>query len=85
MVFRSAVKYILLFSFKVGWARADCNPGTMLGADDTTWAFDGYNVSISGVALILKRNHNESHIIMSKYESSCSISKLIMVAGNKSS
>lgn len=30
---------------KVGWARADCNPGCMLGADDTTWAFDGYNVS----------------------------------------
>lgn len=30
---------------RVGWARADCNPGLMLGADDTTWAFDGYNVS----------------------------------------
>ncbi|XP_035793570.1 ryanodine receptor-like isoform X10 [Anopheles albimanus] len=28
---------------RVGWARADCNPGTMLGSDDSTWAFDGYN------------------------------------------
>ncbi|XP_055693636.1 ryanodine receptor [Lutzomyia longipalpis] len=28
---------------RVGWARADCNPGTMLGNDDSTWAFDGYN------------------------------------------
>lgn len=31
---------------RVGWARADCHPGIMLGADDSTWAFDGYNVSI---------------------------------------
>lgn len=30
---------------QVGWARADCNPGVMIGADDSTWAFDGYNVS----------------------------------------
>jgi ryanodine receptor 2 len=29
---------------RVGWARADCNPGTMLGNDDGSWAFDGYNV-----------------------------------------
>ncbi|XP_037915514.1 ryanodine receptor isoform X7 [Hermetia illucens] len=28
---------------RVGWARADCHPGTMLGSDDSTWAFDGYN------------------------------------------
>uniref|UniRef100_A0A182MMK6 Ryanodine receptor 3, brain n=1 Tax=Anopheles culicifacies TaxID=139723 RepID=A0A182MMK6_9DIPT len=28
---------------RVGWARADCNPGTMLGSDDASWAFDGYN------------------------------------------
>lgn len=31
---------------QVGWARADCNPGLMLGSDDSTWAFDGYNVSL---------------------------------------
>lgn len=30
---------------QVGWARADCNPGMMLGSDDSSWAFDGYNVS----------------------------------------
>lgn len=30
---------------RVGWAKADCNPGTMLGNDENTWAFDGYNVS----------------------------------------
>ncbi|XP_037033206.1 ryanodine receptor isoform X4 [Bradysia coprophila] len=28
---------------RVGWAKADCSPGAMLGADETTWAFDGYN------------------------------------------
>lgn len=30
---------------RVGWAKADCMPGNMLGSDETTWAFDGYNVS----------------------------------------
>lgn len=30
---------------RVGWAKADCSPGCMLGADENTWAFDGYNVS----------------------------------------
>ncbi|CAG9853862.1 unnamed protein product [Phyllotreta striolata] len=28
---------------RVGWAKADCAPGCMLGADENTWAFDGYN------------------------------------------
>ncbi|XP_071050495.1 ryanodine receptor isoform X2 [Onthophagus taurus] len=28
---------------RVGWAKADCAPGRMLGADENTWAFDGYN------------------------------------------
>ncbi|XP_034937910.1 ryanodine receptor isoform X2 [Chelonus insularis] len=28
---------------RVGWAKADCMPGSMLGNDDNTWAFDGYN------------------------------------------
>ncbi|XP_055318049.1 ryanodine receptor isoform X5 [Sitodiplosis mosellana] len=28
---------------RVGWARADANPGVMLGAEDSSWAFDGYN------------------------------------------
>ncbi|KAG5899237.1 hypothetical protein JTB14_035422 [Gonioctena quinquepunctata] len=28
---------------RVGWARADCAPGCMLGSDESTWAFDGYN------------------------------------------
>ncbi|CAH0546152.1 unnamed protein product [Brassicogethes aeneus] len=28
---------------RVGWARADCAPGSMLGSDESTWAFDGYN------------------------------------------
>lgn len=28
---------------RVGWAKAECAPGCMLGADDNTWAFDGYN------------------------------------------
>lgn len=31
---------------RVGWAKADCAPGTMLGSDENTWAFDGYNVSV---------------------------------------
>lgn len=31
---------------RVGWAHADCAPGRMLGSDENTWAFDGYNVSI---------------------------------------
>ena len=30
---------------RVGWAKADCMPGSMLGSDESTWAFDGYNVS----------------------------------------
>lgn len=29
---------------RVGWAKADCMPGSMLGSDENTWAFDGYNV-----------------------------------------
>ncbi|KAG5681994.1 hypothetical protein PVAND_011393 [Polypedilum vanderplanki] len=28
---------------RVGWARADAAPGMMLGSDDSSWAFDGYN------------------------------------------
>ncbi|XP_055904497.1 ryanodine receptor isoform X8 [Eupeodes corollae] len=28
---------------RVGWARADCHPGAMLGSDDCSWAFDGHN------------------------------------------
>ncbi|KAL6426510.1 hypothetical protein ACFW04_009145 [Cataglyphis niger] len=28
---------------RVGWAKADCMPGSMLGSDESTWAFDGYN------------------------------------------
>ncbi|XP_023317849.1 ryanodine receptor isoform X1 [Trichogramma pretiosum] len=28
---------------RVGWAKADCAPGNMLGNDENTWAFDGYN------------------------------------------
>jgi len=31
---------------RVGWAKADCMPGSMLGSDENTWAFDGYNVSV---------------------------------------
>jgi ryanodine receptor 2 len=31
---------------RVGWAKADCAPGCMLGSDENTWAFDGYNVSL---------------------------------------
>lgn len=31
---------------RVGWAKADCAPGSMLGSDESTWAFDGYNVSV---------------------------------------
>ncbi|KAJ8920014.1 hypothetical protein NQ315_006545 [Exocentrus adspersus] len=27
---------------RVGWAKADCAPGCMLGSDENTWAFDGY-------------------------------------------
>lgn len=32
---------------RVGWAKADCAPGSMLGSDENTWAFDGYNVSLN--------------------------------------
>ncbi|XP_063236802.1 ryanodine receptor isoform X2 [Bacillus rossius redtenbacheri] len=28
---------------RVGWAKADCNPGCQLGSDENTWAFDGFN------------------------------------------
>jgi ryanodine receptor 2 len=28
---------------RVGWARADASPGQMLGSDESSWAFDGYN------------------------------------------
>lgn len=38
--------YVSIFWLKVGWARADLNPGTQLGSDESSWAFDGYNVSI---------------------------------------
>lgn len=30
---------------QVGWAHADMAPGMMLGQDENSWAFDGYNVS----------------------------------------
>lgn len=30
---------------RVGWAKADSMPGNMIGQDENTWAFDGYNVS----------------------------------------
>ena len=30
---------------RVGWARVDCKPGSQLGSDENSWAFDGYNVS----------------------------------------
>ncbi|XP_057661319.1 ryanodine receptor isoform X14 [Diorhabda carinulata] len=30
---------------RVGWAKADCAPGCMLGSDENTWAFDGYNMN----------------------------------------
>ncbi|XP_045464164.1 ryanodine receptor isoform X4 [Harmonia axyridis] len=29
---------------RVGWAKADCAPGRMIGSDENTWAFDGYNM-----------------------------------------
>ncbi|XP_014216363.1 ryanodine receptor-like [Copidosoma floridanum] len=28
---------------RVGWAKVDCMPGSMIGSDENTWAFDGYN------------------------------------------
>ncbi|KAL1124812.1 hypothetical protein AAG570_001433 [Ranatra chinensis] len=28
---------------RVGWARAEYNPGSLLGSDENSWAFDGYN------------------------------------------
>lgn len=31
--------------YQVGWAHADMAPGMMLGQDENSWAFDGYNVS----------------------------------------
>ena len=31
---------------RVGWARSDSSPGMMLGSDEMSWAFDGYNVSV---------------------------------------
>jgi hypothetical protein len=30
---------------RVGWGKADFKPGCQLGADDCSWAFDGYRVS----------------------------------------
>lgn len=39
---------------RVGWARADCYPGAMLGSEDTSWAFDGHNVSMPGNCSKLK-------------------------------
>lgn len=30
---------------RVGWCKSDCAPGQMLGTDENSWAFDGYNVS----------------------------------------
>lgn len=42
---------------RVGWAHADCAPGQMLGCDENSWAFDGYNVSISSIT------HMCAHII----------------------
>ena len=32
---------------RVGWARVDYNPGSLLGSDENSWAFDGYNVRFS--------------------------------------
>ncbi|XP_075211293.1 ryanodine receptor [Lycorma delicatula] len=28
---------------RVGWARSDCPPGSQLGSDEYSWAFDGFN------------------------------------------
>ena len=30
---------------RVGWAIADYNPGSQIGSDEASWAYDGYNVS----------------------------------------
>lgn len=37
---------------RVGWAIADYSPGTQLGSDDCSWAFDGFNVSGSLLNII---------------------------------
>lgn len=37
---------LILFIVQVGWAHADMAPGMMLGQDENSWAFDGYNVSV---------------------------------------
>lgn len=54
---------ILTFGpMRVGWARADCAPGSMLGCDENSWAFDGYNVSVSC------HINSNIHIYLSIYE-----------------
>jgi hypothetical protein len=41
----SVVKLLIILYWQVGWAHADMAPGMMLGQDENSWAFDGYNVS----------------------------------------
>lgn len=43
---------------RVGWAKADCAPGSMLGSDENTWAFDGYNVSFQRHYIFLSSTQN---------------------------
>lgn len=49
---------------RVGWARADCRPGTMLGSEDTSWAFDGHNVSIDFAIAFRKCFHYILQIVL---------------------
>lgn len=52
---------------RVGWAKADCAPGCMLGSDENTWAFDGYNVSIFNVILKEKEISIITHFLISLF------------------
>jgi len=31
---------------RVGWAKVDCKPGCQIGCDESSWAFDGFSVSL---------------------------------------
>ncbi|CAG7727477.1 unnamed protein product [Allacma fusca] len=40
---------------RVGWARVDCKPGSQLGSDEYSWAFDGFNTEK------IHQNYRESY------------------------
>lgn len=78
---------------QVGWAHADMAPGMMLGQDENSWAFDGYNVSLSSrldrnnidfilyVYSLLVAEAERKNTIAANFKNNCRIIMAMAVTG----